>query len=373
MTVNLVKTLSAFAFLISSSFVAADISRDKDLNIEKILSDIPVAWGMDYLSDNVLLISQRDGHLYQFHQDTKRLHEITGLPVDILVQGQGGLFDVKRSPDYEKTGWIYLSYAKDVDDEGATSLARAKIENNTLTHWQELLVTQSRTGNDVHYGGRITFDGNGHIFLSVGERGERPNAQNLMTHAGTILRLNMDGTAPADNPFIGKNEALPEIWSYGHRNPQGLFYNQQTQQLWEIEHGPRGGDEINLIEAGKNYGWPEISYGKEYWAPLSVGHGTHEEGMEQPIKTYIPSIAPSSLIQYQGTLFPEWRGKLIIGALSLQHLNIVSLNDKNEATDEQRLLNTLSSRIRNVIETPDGALLISSDSGDIYRISPKTE
>lgn len=370
---NLVKTLSAFAFLISSSFVAADISRDKDLNIEKILSDIPVAWSMDYLNDNVLLISQRDGHLYQFRQDTKRLHEITGLPVDILVQGQGGLFDVKRSPDYEKTGWVYLSYAKDVDDEGATTLARAKIENNTLTHWEDLLVTQSRTGNDVHYGGRITFDGNGHIFLSVGERGERPNAQNLMTHAGTILRLNMDGTAPADNPFVGKSEALPEIWSYGHRNPQGLFYNQQTQQLWEIEHGPRGGDEINLIEAGKNYGWPEISYGKEYWAPLSVGHGTHEEGMEQPIKTYIPSIAPSSLIQYQGTLFPQWHGKLIIGALSLQHLNIVSLNDKNEATDEQRLLNTLSRRIRNVIETPDGALLISTDSGDIYRISPKTE
>lgn len=371
---KLINTLCAFVFLISSSFVAAaDISRDKDLNIKELLSGIPVVWGMDYLDNNELLLSQRDGHLYQFNQDTKRLQEITGLPVDILVQGQGGLFDVKRSPDYDKTGWIYLSYAKDVDDEGATTLARAKIENNTLVDWQELLVTQSRTGNDVHYGGRITFDGKGHIFLSVGERGERPNAQNLMTHAGSILRLNMDGTAPADNPFIGENDVLPEIWSYGHRNPQGLFYNQKTDQLWEIEHGPRGGDEINLIQAGSNYGWPEISYGKEYWAPLSVGHGTHEEGMEQPVKIYIPSIAPSSLIQYQGTLFPGWAGKLIIGALSLQHLNIVTLNEKNEAVDEQRLLNTLSSRIRDVIEAPDGALLISTDAGSIYRISPKTE
>jgi|TARA_R100000005_G_C5004077_1_gene213083 glucose/arabinose dehydrogenase len=370
MTVKLAKTLSAFALIFSSQFIAADITRDKDLTIEKLTTDISLGWGMDYLNNKTLLITSREGQLFQYDFDTHQKTEIQGLPEDILVEGQGGLFDVKHAPDFDKTGWIYFSHAKDIDGEGATTLARAKLDNNKLIDWQELLVTQSRTGNDVHYGGRITFDGQGHIFLSVGDRGERPNGQNLMTHAGSILRLNMDGTAASDNPFINQDKALPEIWSYGHRNPQGLFYNQQNQQLWEIEHGPRGGDEINLIEAGKNYGWPEISYGKEYWAPLSVGHGTHQDGMEQPVKTYIPSIAPSSLIQYQGTLFPEWQGKLISGALSLQHLNIVSLNENNEAVDEQRLLDTLSSRVRNVIEAPDGALIISTDAGAVYRISP---
>lgn len=367
---KLAKTLSAFAFLFSSQLLSADITRDKDLNIQKLTSDIAVGWGMDYLDDKTLLITSREGQLFLYDSETQQKIEVQGLPNDILVEGQGGLFDVKQDPNYDNTGWIYISYAKDVDGEGATTLARAKLNENKLTDWQDLLVTRSRTGNDVHYGGRISFDDKGHIFLSVGDRGERPNGQNLMTHAGSILRLNMDGSAASDNPFAGRDDALAEIWSYGHRNPQGLFYNQQTHQLWEIEHGPRGGDEINLIEAGNNYGWPTISYGKEYWAPLSVGDGTHQEGMEQPVKTYIPSIAPSSLIQYQGDLFPAWRGKLIAGALSLQHLNIVSLNDKHEAVDEQRLLDTLSIRIRNVIEAPDGALIISTDNGDVYRVTP---
>ncbi|WP_289282114.1 PQQ-dependent sugar dehydrogenase, partial [Methylophaga sp. UBA5088] len=218
---KLAKTLSAFALIFSSQFIAADITRDKDLTIEKLTTDISLGWGMDYLNNKTLLITSREGQLFQYDFDTHQKTEIQGLPEDILVEGQGGLFDVKHAPDFDKTGWIYFSHAKDIDGEGATTLARAKLDNNKLIDWQELLVTQSRTGNDVHYGGRITFDGQGHIFLSVGDRGERPNGQNLMTHAGSILRLNMDGTAASDNPFINQDKALPEIWSYGHRNPQG--------------------------------------------------------------------------------------------------------------------------------------------------------
>lgn len=356
--------------LIMPFFVQAEINGDNDLHVEQLAKGLSIPWGMAVLPDNSLLITQRNNTLSHLNPDTGKLTDITGLPDDVLVSGQGGLFDIRLSPDYANSGWLFFSYNKEVNGQGATTLARAKLHNNQLVNWQDLLVTQSRTDNKVHFGGRISFDNNGHVFLAIGDRGERDHAQNRSNHAGSILRLNLDGTVPNDNPFIGQTDVLPEIWSYGHRNPQGLFFNQQTGQLWAIEHGPRGGDEINLVEAGKNYGWPVISYGKEYWAPLAVGKGTEREGMEQPVQMYDPSIAPSSLIQYQGTLFKEWHGKLLAGALKLQHLNIVTLDDQNQAIDEQRLLNSLSSRIRNVIEAPDGALLLGTDSGNVYRITP---
>lgn len=357
--------------LLSLSFNSlADIDRDQDLNIEQIASGLGIPWGMAVLPDNSLLVNEREGRLVRIDMATQEKTAISGLPEDIRVEGQGGLFDIKLAADYPQSGWLYFSYNKDVDGEGATTLSRARLKDNTLVDWQDLIVTQSRTSKNVHYGGRIAFDGEGHVFLSVGERGERENAQNLATHAGSVLRLNLDGSVPEDNPFVEQKDALPEIWSYGHRNPQGLFFNQKTGQLWEVEHGPRGGDEINLIEKGKNYGWPVISYGKEYWAPLQVGEGTHKDGMQQPVKKYVPSIATSCLIQYQGDLFQDWQGKLLVGALKLQHLNIITLNADKQSVDEQRLLSSLNSRIRNLIEAPDGALLVSTDSGQIFRITP---
>lgn len=362
-------TLSLTCLLAFS--VNAEITRDKDLNIEEIASGLDIPWGMAVLPDNQLLITQRGGKLTRFNSDSGGTVEISGLPADIRVGGQGGLFDVRLSPDYRDSGWIYFSYNKDVDGQGATTLSRARLQDNKLIDWQDLIVTRSRTGNDVHFGGRIAFDQQGHVFLSLGDRGERDNAQNLGNHAGSILRLNLDGSVPGDNPFVGKDKALPEIWSYGHRNVQGLFYNSETGMLWAQEHGPRGGDEINLVEPGHNYGWPEISYGQEYWAPMPVGQ-ERKQGMEQPVKMYDPSIAPSGLIQYQGDLFQSWKGKLLSGAMKLQHLNIITLNHNNEAVDEKRLLRSLNSRIRNVIEAPDGALLVGTDAGRIYRITPAT-
>lgn len=356
--------------LLFSIGAQAEINRDKDLQIEKLATGLSIPWGMTVLEDNSLLVTQRSGKLTHLTASGKKLADISGLPDDILVEGQGGLFDVALPPNHKHTGWIYFSYSKNGDGDGATTLSRAKLDGTQLTEWQDILISQSRTGNKVHFGGRISFDQQGHVFLSIGDRGERDNAQNRSNHAGSILRLNLDGTVPDDNPFIGQAKVLPEIWSYGHRNPQGLFFNQQTGQLWTIEHGPRGGDEINLVQVGKNYGWPVISYGKEYWAPLQVGEDTEREGMEQPVQMYDPSIAPSSLIQYQGALFAEWQGNLLAGALKLQHLNIISLNNNHEAVDEKRLLKTLSSRIRNIIEAPDGALLVATDNGDIYRITP---
>jgi glucose/arabinose dehydrogenase len=337
------------------------------LKSELLATNLGVPWGMAILPDGLILVSQREGKLSLVNTRHSETTTIDGLP-DIFVAGQGGLLDVALSPDYESTQWLYFSYVKNIDGQGATTLARAKLIQHELTEWQDLLVTKSTSPKQVHFGGRITFDHHGHLFLSVGERGVRENAQDRLTHAGSILRLNLDGSIPTDNPFVENKQALPEIWSYGHRNPQGLFYNHKTEQLWAIEHGPRGGDEINLIHPGKNYGWPVISYGKEYWGPIDVGEGTHREGMEQPVQIYVPSIAPSSLIQYQGSRIPSLTGKLVAGALKQRHLNVITLNSNNEAIDEEKI-RLIDERIRNIIESNDGALLVSTDNGNLYRIT----
>lgn len=346
------------------------IGKNNNANIENtiIARGLGVPWGMSLLPNNTMLISQRNAKLSLLNLATNELTKISGLP-EIKVEGQGGLFDVALSPDYVDSAWIFFSYNKDIDGEGATTVARAKLVDNSLIDWQDLLISQSRSNKKIHFGGRITFDNNGHLFLSIGDRGTRSNAQNINNHAGSILRLNLDGTIPKDNPFIDDKNALDEIWSYGHRNPQGLFFNTQTQKLWAIEHGPRGGDEINLIVAGKNYGWPVISYGMEYHAPIPIGKGKKRAGMEQPVKYYIPSIAPSSLIQYSGKAFPEWKDNLLAGALVLQHLNRVTLDENNQAVNEERLLESIG-RIRNIIESPKGLLYISTDNGQIIRIRP---
>jgi len=340
------------------------------LEIETIAHNLGVPWGMALLPDNSMLITQREGILSRLDLATGGLSSITGLP-RIKVKGQGGLFDVAIPPNYPSTGWIYFSYSKDIEGNGATTLSRAKVSHGQLQEWHDLITTQSTTRTNVHYGGRISFDHDGHVFLTVGERGVRQNAQNLLNHAGSILRLNLDGSIPDNNPFINAEKALNEIWSYGHRNPQGMFFNVQTKQLWAIEHGPRGGDEINLIQAGHNYGWPTISSGQEYNKDIPVGIATSQEGMDQPVKTYVPSIAPSGLIQYSGIAFPHWKNNLLTGSLKLRHLNRIVLSDNNHVTDEIRLLRKVQGRIRNVIEDAKGWIYISTDDGRIVRIRPK--
>lgn len=341
-----------------------------DFKIETIASDLGVPWGMALMpATNTMLISQREGTLSQLDLASGDITSISGLPA-IKVKRQGGLFDVALAPDYKTRKWIYFSYSKDVNGQGATTLARAKLDDQTLYDWQDLLISKSTSEDDIHFGGRISFDNNGHAFLSVGDRGVRSNAQNLKNHAGSILRFNLDGSIPSDNPFVNDDNALDEIWSYGHRNSQGLFFNQQTQQLWSNEHGPRGGDEINLIKAGKNYGWPIISYGMEYYGDIAVGEGTEREGMEQPVKVYIPSIVTTSLIQYTGNAFAGWQGSLLTTALTSQHLNQIIIDNDNKVVSETRLLRSINGRIRNVIESPEGWLYISTDDGRILKISP---
>ena len=231
-----------------------------------------------------MLVTERPGRLRIVRNGALLPDSVPGVP-EVFAEGQGGLFEVLPHPNFTDNKLLYLSFARPKGEGSTTTVIRGRFENDRLADIEDVFEAQSQGRG--HYGGRLAWHPDGYLFVSVGERMARAAgdltahpAQDLSNHHGVTVRLFEDGRVPDDNPFVGQDGVLPEIWSYGHRNPQGLFYNLQSQQLWEIEHGPRGGDEINLIEAGKNYGWPEISYGKEYWAPLSVGHGSHEEGME---------------------------------------------------------------------------------------------
>ena len=337
--------------------------------VEEVTDGLSIPWGLAFISNTQLLITERAGSIKLLDMQKKTLTPIQGAPA-VMAQGQGGLLDVAVPPDFKTGDWIYFTFVRNKGGEGVTVLARAKLTANKLVQWQDLLETQSATGAGRHFGSRIVFDENGYVYFGVGDRGERPMSQDLSNHAGSVMRLYRDGRVPQDNPFNKRADVQPEIWSYGHRNPQGMAYDYANKRLWLIEHGPRGGDEINRVLPGRNYGWPVISYGKEYWGPLAVGEGTHREGMEQPIKQYTPSIAPSSLLLYSGNSFPAWRGNLFSGALKLTHLNRVTLSEDGKAIGEERLLDELDERIRALAQGPQGWLYFSTDSGKIYVMKP---
>lgn len=341
-----------------------------NFKLELLAQDLGVPWGMAFLNDRELIFTERQGNIRILNLESLEITTLRGT-VEVDAEGQGGMLDVATGPDYTTRDWLYFTYSKSTVSGAVTTLARAKRRGNQLSDWQELLVTDSATSGYRHFGSRIAFDQQGHVFFGVGDRGERDSAQDLSSHAGTIMRLRLDGSIPDDNPFLSRDNAQPEIWSYGHRNPQGLLYDNNTGNLWSIEHGPRGGDEINLVVKGANYGWPVISYGKEYWGPVSIGEGTEKPGMQQPVKVYIPSIAPGSLLLYSATAFPQWQGNLFSGALKLRHLNRVSVSMDNKAIAEERLLGDLNERIRALAQSPEGWIYFSTDSGKIIRMRPR--
>ena len=369
---------AAAAFFLGIAFAPGSVAAEArqlesgiaGVRLEELARSLGVPWGLSFVSPREILITERSGSLRLLDLERLELRDIGGAP-EVVAEGQGGLLDVAAGPNHARDGWIYFTYSKRVDGEAATTLARARLQGDRLQEWQDLLVTDSVTGTRRHFGSRIAFDHAGHVFFGVGDRGERELAQDTRNHISAVIRLHLDGSVPVDNPFVGNPAVRDEIWSFGHRNPQGLTYDRPTRRLWLIEHGPRGGDEINLVLPGRNYGWPVISYGKEYWGPLAVGEGTHREGMEQPVKYYDPSIAPGSLMLYRGAAFPAWQGSLFAGALKLRHLNRVSLSPDGEAVDEERLLEELNARIRDVIEGPDGLIYLSTDDGRILRLRPE--
>ncbi len=334
--------------------------------VDVVSKDLSRPWGMAEVAPGKLLISSITGQFNLFDTQTKTMTSIKGAPA-VRVSGQGGLLDVAVPQEYKPGDWIYFTYSKPVGDDGATTLARAKLDMNanTLTSWEDLLVTQSVSSKSHHYGSRIAFLP-GYVFFTVGDRGTRESAQDRSSHNGSVIRLKRDGSVPEDNPFVGVKGVLPEIWSYGHRNPQGLAVDIDGR-LWEIEHGPRGGDEINLIQPGLNYGWPEVSQGKEYWNPLQVGV-SEKAGMEPAKKVYVPSIAPGSLISVKSDKY-GWQGDLLAGSLVLRHLNHIQM-DGETVVGEQRYFEDRDQRVRALLEDHEGTIWMATDSGELWRLSP---
>jgi glucose/arabinose dehydrogenase len=350
---------------------SAALQAQTSFHVERLASGLGVVWGMDFVSANQLVFTQRSGEAGLLDIETGQILWLKGFP-NVATTGQGGLLDVKfLADDGHNQSWLYFTYSYPDEFGARTALARVPWLGSTqLRNWQDLLVSDSATASGQHFGSRIAFDNQGYVFFGIGDRGERAQSQNIQNHIGTIIRLHWDGRVPKDNPFIDNNKGLDEIWSYGHRNPQGLAFDSKTGRLWSNEHGPRGGDEINLIQPGKNYGWPLVSQGKEYWGNQAIGV-TSRPGMEDAVKVYIPSIAPSSLLIYQGAAFPQWQGSLFSGALVLRHLNRVVLNEKLEPIEEERLLTDLNERIRSLAVDANGFLYFSTDSGLIARLRPK--
>ncbi len=342
-------------------------SEEHTFRVVQVLDDLQHPWAVTWLPDGRMLITERPGRLNLVDGET--VQSVSGLP-EIQARGQGGLMDVALPPDYERTGWIYFTYTAPGDGGNGTVLARAQLEGTTLTEMETLYEQTPFVSSGRHFGSRIVFGDDGTLFFGIGDRGQRDPAQNPTNSIGNIFRLHLDGSIPEDNPFVGQDGYRPEIYAYGVRNPQGMARHPETGQLWEHEHGPHGGDELNLIEAGANYGWPAITYGDEYSDQSPIG-GTEAPGMEQPITYWDPSIAPSGMTFYTGDLFPNWQDNILLGALAHQHIRRVVLNGTEVVHQEVLLRNELG-RIRDVRTGPDGYVYVLTDAanGGLYRLEP---
>jgi glucose/arabinose dehydrogenase len=338
---------------------------------------VPVAtglqhpWGMAFLPDRSILVTERPGRLRLVRDGVLDPEPIEGVP-EVYASGQGGLLDVALDPDFGSNRVIYLSYAAEGDGGNSTRVARARLGEGRLEDLDVIFVAEPLVDSTYHFGSRLAFDPEGHLFITVGERRQGERAEDLGDLNGSVIRLLPDGSVPADNPFVNAAGARREIFSYGHRNPQGLAIHPQTGVPWLHEHGARGGDEVNVVRPGVNYGWPVITYGIDY-SGAPIGEGTHKEGMAQPIHYWVPSIAPSGMAFYDGDAFPQWRGDLFVGALRAELLARLEL-DGERVVEEERLLEGELGRIRDVEVGPDGYLYLLTDESDggLYRLEPAT-
>ncbi|MCE6992708.1 PQQ-dependent sugar dehydrogenase [Dyadobacter sp. CY323] len=373
--------LTASIGLMSNSGIETDTKSaaklaEADLKVDTVASGLTMPWASALLPNGDLLVTERGGKLRLVKGGKLDPQEISGIPA-VLYKGQGGLLDIALHPDYKTTGWIYISYSspkkdgEEGDDDGAnTGLMRAKLKDHALVEIQQLFKALPNVKANVHYGGRIVFDKKGYVFLSLGERGQKENSQDLGRDQGKVVRLFEDGKIPTDNPFVKTAGAKPEVWTYGHRNPQGLIIHPTTGAIWETEHGPQGGDELNIIEKGKNYGWPKITYGIDYDNSI-ISKDTALAGMEQPVIFWRPSIAPCGMTFVTSDKFKDWKGDLIVGSLKfmqLQHLTVKG----NKVTKREVIFDKIG-RVRDVRQAWDGNIyVVLENSGKVVRISPKS-
>ena len=338
---------------------------------ETVASGLEHPWALAFLPDGRMLVTERPGRLRIIAAGGQLSEPVAGVP-EVAARSQGGLLDVAVDPAFSENRYVYLSYAEPGEDGTAsTAVARGQLGDGRLENVQVIYRQQPKVRSGGHYGSRIVFRGDGTIFITQGDRqNQRPLVQDLSTGIGKIVRINADGTIPPDNPFVGREGTLPAIWSYGHRNLQGATLHPETGQLWTVEHGARGGDDLNHPEAGKNYGWPVITYGVDY-SGAKIGEGTAREGMEQPVYYWDPVIAPSGLIVYTGNRYPGWTGSLLIGSMRPGALVRLEL-ENGRVTREERYLGELGERIRDVQQGPDGYVYVVTDnaSGRVLRVEP---
>ena len=359
--------LFSVAGLAGAQAVAATDTRYSafhDYRVVTVAEGLIRPWSMAFLPDGALLVTEQPGRLRVIRDGVLSPEPVAGVP-EVFYKGQGGLLDVVAHPDFANNGMLYLSYSKPLSgDESTTAVIRGRYQDGALHAVEEVFEAKSRGRG--HYGSRIVFDGKGHIFITIGDRQVRPSgdlethpAQLLSDHHGVVVRLREDGSIPADNPFVAEDKALDDIWSYGHRNAQGMIINAATGDLWLTEHGPQGGDELNLVEAGANYGWPVVGYGVNYSSGGAIHAGTHAEGMTQPRKVWVPSTGTSGLALYTGDAFPHWRGHLLAGGLAGQEVTLLEL-DGQRVVREESLVKGLG-RIRDVRQGPDGFVYLAID------------
>jgi aldose sugar dehydrogenase len=354
-------------------------SAHHDYRVVTVVDGLVQPWSIAFLPGGDILVTERPGRLRIVRQGKLLPQAVTGVPT-ALFQGQGGLLEVAPHPNFASNRLLYVSYSKpNAQGTGATTaLIRGRFENDSLTAVEELF--EAKTEGRGHYGGKIAFDRNGHVFLSLGDRQVPPTgnleahpAQDLSNHHGAVVRLHDDGRVPADNPFVKRAGALPETWSYGHRNVQGLAIHPETGEVWTNEHGPQGGDELNLTQPGRNYGWPVIGFGVNYQTGQAIHAGTHRQGMEQPVHIWVPSIGISGLMIYTGDRFPQWRGNIFVGGMAGQQLARLTLEGQR-VVNEETLVQGIG-RIRDVRQGPDGHIYLAIEDRDgkptpIVRLEP---
>jgi len=335
------------------------------LAVTTVAEGLQEPWAIGFLPDDSILVTERGGRLLRITEEGR--HAVGGLG-EVWARGQGGLLDVLVPRDFATSRTLFFSYAKPQAEGAGTAVARARLseDNKRLTGWRMIWEMQPGTTGGRHFGSRLIEAPDGALFVTVGERGDRPSAQDLGRANGSVLRIAKDGAIPPGNPFVDREGAQPEIWSYGHRNPQGAALDRKGD-LWIVEHGARGGDEVNRVRKGANYGWPVISYGTHY-SGAKIGVGTHKEGMEQPEFYWDPSIAPSGMAIYSGALWPEWRGDFFVGSLKFDMISRLSGDPLEEV---ERISGPQTQRVRDIAEGPDGALwFLSVGQGALYRVTP---
>jgi glucose/arabinose dehydrogenase len=345
-------------------------SDEHEFRVVTVVEGLQYPWGLAFLPDGRMLVTEREGRLRIIKDGKLDPQPVAGLP-QIALHGQGGLLDVAHHPRFAENSLVYLAYAARGSDGVGTEVARGKLVGNRLENVQVIFRQQPKGGTGNHFGSRLVFDSAGMLYITLGDRGEMERAQKPDDHAGSVIRLHDDGRVPADNPFVGRAGWKPEKYTLGNRNIQGAALHPQTGMLWTHEHGPRGGDEVNVIRAGTNYGWPVITYGVNYGTRTRIGEGTAKPGMAQPLHYWVPSIAPSGMAFYTGEKFPRWRGDLFVGALKDQMLVRLKL-DGEKVVREERLLKDRLGRIRDVRVGPDGYVYLLTDeaAGVLARLEP---